>query len=280
MVVDSIIFFNELDMLELRLSIMADHVDRIVIVESDHTFTNIKKPYFFEENVSKFSKWIDKIVYLKVNSPCFDDPWMNESWSRDMLKSGWYGLEDNDVIIMSDVDEIVRPETINYIKNTSNSYYGLIMPVSYYKFNYVDVLSDQVGYVAWAGAYRGYHNSQPSSLRKFREYKKDYIFLHHAGWHFSWMGNDEALYKKLKSFSHTEVDIPEIEDNLKHLNFIMNNKIDHIRSDRMKYSVVDLDSYFPEYILNNKEKYKDFILPDTGEKVLDHYKFEILQLQR
>jgi hypothetical protein len=280
-VVDSFLFFNELDTLELRLNILNDYVDRFVIVEGDHTFTNIKKEFILENNLDRFSKWMHKISYIKFNSHCYDNPWTNENMSRDMFKYGWQDLTDNDIILVSDVDEIFRPSAIEYVKATNHSYYGMIMPLCYFKFNYMDVHSDKIGYTGWGNASRGYQNiDYPSRLRKFRDYKEDYIFLHHAGWHFSWLGDIDHLIKKINSYSHTETNTKEAILDLTNIDNLIKNNLDHMYEKRKKWHVVDLDNYFPEYILNNKEKYSQYILPDSGYKVQEFYNFNILQLQR
>ena len=280
-VVDSFLFFNELEVLELRLNILNDYVDRFVIVEGDHTFTNIKKEFIFEKNIDRFARWMHKIVYIKFNSQCLENPWINESMSRDMFKYGWQDLTDNDIILVSDIDEIFRPSAIDFVKSTNYSYYGMIMPLCYFKFNYMDVYSDKIGYTGWGNASRGYQNiDQPHKLRKFRDYKQDYIFLHHAGWHFSWLGDVEHLNKKINSYSHTETNTSEAVLDLTNIDDLIKNNLDHMFEKRKKWMTVDLDSYFPEYILNNKEKYSKYILPDSGHKVQDFYNFNILQLQR
>ena len=66
-IIDSILFFNELDLLELRLEELYDHVDMFLIVESDKTFTGKPKPLFYKNNSKRFSKWSDKIHHYVVN---------------------------------------------------------------------------------------------------------------------------------------------------------------------------------------------------------------------
>lgn len=277
-VVDSILFHDEIDMLELRLNIMGDHVDRIVIVESDHTFTNIPKPYNFLDHADRFKKWHNKIFYVKTHSPLNTNPWDNEHWSRDQMVHGWNDLTNEDVVIVADVDEIIRPEAVDFLRKTEYNHYGLVMPASYYKFNYVDVLSDRIGYIAWACAFRNMINVPPSRLRGYNGPANKSVFIHHAGWHFSWMGNKQYLLDKLNSFSHTEFNNQGTKHNIDILDTIISKQIDHLRSDRQKWRVVDLDNYFPQYILDNKEKFKDYILPDTGEKVYNYYPYQILEI--
>ena len=64
-VYDCFIFFNELDLLELRLETLDPYVDHFVISECDSTFSGEDKPFYFEENKEKFSKFLDKIIYIK-----------------------------------------------------------------------------------------------------------------------------------------------------------------------------------------------------------------------
>ena len=66
-IIDSILFFNELDLLELRLEELYDHVDIFLIVESDKTFTGKPKPLFYKNNSNRFSKWSDKIHHYVVD---------------------------------------------------------------------------------------------------------------------------------------------------------------------------------------------------------------------
>lgn len=279
MIVDSTMFNDELDMLELRLNIMGDYVDYFVVVESDHTHTNIPKPYNLHNNIDRFSKWHNKLVYVKIRSQLRENPWGNEHYARLSMSEAWrhLNLSDNDLLLYSDLDEIFRPEAIEYAMRTNYNFYGMIMPVSYYKFNYVDVLSDKIGYVAWGCAYRGYQNHNPIYLRKPSRWINDNIvYLHHAGWHFSWIGEKEELNRKLMSICHTELNKLELFKNLTDVDQLIATNRDHI-DHRPKWRVVNLDNYFPKYLVDNKEKYAQHILPDSGETVRQYYPFEMLQ---
>ena len=63
---DCFIFFNELDLLEIRLSELYNYVDYFVIVEANKTFKGKSKPFYFEENKQKYKKYLDKIIHVKV----------------------------------------------------------------------------------------------------------------------------------------------------------------------------------------------------------------------
>ena len=280
MIVDNILFSNEFDMLELRLSIMGDLVDRIVIVECDHTFTNIYKGYNLENIFHRFAKWADKILYIKVQSPKFSNPWDNEFWQRDQFVHGWSGLTNEDVIMISDCDEIVRPESLEYIKNSNHNYYGIVCPIFYFKFNYLNIATE---YTVWPVAYRNALNMRPSQMRRIPDERQrhkphDSVFIHHGGWHFSWAGNDDFVRNKLKSFSHTEYNTPSVINNVNVEKLIEENK-EHMGIPNAVWNVVKFDEYFPQFILQNKEKYKDYIWKDGEKTVTDYYGVNVLQIE-
>lgn len=272
MIIDSVIFHNEFDILELRLRIMGDYLDKIVIVESNTTFTGKPKEYNLEKEMDRFSPWKDKIQYFKVENPNVRDPWSNEDWQRDQLNLGWQDVGKDDIILMNDVDEILRPETLDFIKNTQYSYYSLMMPTSYFKFNYVDSVGH---YSPWGKAIRGY-KTFGSKMKVFNGLPNtEKITLHHGGWHFSWMGDEEFVKHKSLSFSHTELNNPHILDNINIDHHISQGK-DHWRSDTT-WKIVDLDEYFPKVILENRDYYKKYIVENSGVKVQDIYAHKILE---
>ncbi|HZX73462.1 MAG TPA: hypothetical protein VFE57_03515, partial [Cyclobacteriaceae bacterium] len=71
MVVDCFTFFNELDLLEIRLNILNETVDRFVLVEATRTFQNNPKPLYFNENKKRFEAFLPKITHIIVD----DYPW-------------------------------------------------------------------------------------------------------------------------------------------------------------------------------------------------------------
>ena len=82
------------------------------------------------------------------------------------------------------------------------------------------------------------------------------------------------MLSKVRSFSHTECNTPEIVDNLNIEENIKNGE-DHLRRGMNTFVKVKLDNYFPKYILDNKEKYKDWIIePNDGfNSVLDYFNY-------
>jgi len=268
-IIDSVMFCNEYEILELRLRIMYDHVDRFVIVECNKTHTGIPKEFNLEKHLDRFAPWMDKIVYIKAEQEnSYPHAWHNEFWQRDQMERGWQDLEPDDVIIVSDVDEIVRPEAIEFIKQTNYDLYGLYMPAFYFKLNYMDT-KPEFHYKVWGRAFRGmmiggcnmrYTNDIPNKSR---------ISLHHAGWHWGWLGNDEFVKEKMRNTPHVEINQPYIVDNIDIEKHIREGR-DHFRPENQTWFPVKLDNYFPKVLLENKEKYKDLILPD-GDNTAQYY---------
>ena len=173
--------------------------------------------------------------------------------------------------MISDCDEIVRPEALTYMRESNHNYYGIVCPFFYFKFNYLNTSSQ---YNVWPVAYRNALNMKPSSMRRSaNEIAKpkppDSILVHHGGWHFSWIGDDESVKNKLKSFSHTEYNTPEIINNI-NVDMMIEEKTDHVSTLGAVWDIVKMDNYFPEYVMNNYEKYKKYIC-DGGQKTAAEY---------
>ena len=159
-IVDCFIFYNELQLLEYRLSILYNVVDYFIIVESRQTFVGKDKELLYENNKNKFSKFKDKVIHIVVDLPYkypnidykngkpFQDynynengqQWMNEAFQRESITEGFdqISFDDNDYIIVSDVDEIPDPNTLIEIKNGGVSpfeIYKLKQDLYYYNLN-------------------------------------------------------------------------------------------------------------------------------------------------
>lgn len=251
MIVDGFTFFNELDILEIRLEELYPVVDHFVIVESDLTFRGDKKPYFFEENRRRFKKYDDKIVYLKhEGNPTYSrdgqGPWMREYNQRDFMDVGFKTLcKPTDFVMVSDVDEIPRREVIDGID--VEEIISLNMYMHYYGLNVRDGL--------W-GAAKILPYSDFTTAQNVRETEAK-RFCDDAGWHFSYLGTPEAIALKLKSFSHWELDTPEttnVDNILRRM-----QHLEDVWGHGHKYARVPVDDTFPHAVRENPEYYEKYI---------------------
>ena len=119
-IIDSFIFYNELDLLNLRLHENNNVVDYFILVEANKTFANNNKPFYFEENKNKFDNFLHKIIHIKVDDmPNNTDNWEREWHQRNCIERGLVqipDLNDTDIIFISDVDEIFRNSVLTKIK--------------------------------------------------------------------------------------------------------------------------------------------------------------------
>ena len=257
---DGFTFFNELDLLELRLEELYDYVDYFILVESDRTFTNIPKPYHFEENKHRYSKFLDKIRHIKIESNKYDDPWANEHHQRNCIMQGCMDASPDDVIVISDVDELPRVSALANMRQSYRDIYAIYTPFFYFKFNFVSTRSDCYIPTIIAAKMSTLAELGPQTLRdtrghfmaapyQFEEY--DCEVIEHGGWHFSYLGDNAFVKQKLRSFSHasdhTEASIEEYD---------MVGELTAKDTDR--YFVV-VDEYFPKALYTNVGKYEKYI---------------------
>jgi beta-1,4-mannosyl-glycoprotein beta-1,4-N-acetylglucosaminyltransferase len=214
-VYDCFVFYNEMDLLEVRLNELNDVVDYFVLVEGEKTFQYQDKILFYDENKDNENlvKFKDKIIHLKVPSSDFtSDSWVNEAMSFNYIRHGLINANENDIIILSALDEIPKPSTLNRLKDGSlNSPKFLWQNVYFYFFNtrFKHGQIDWIGSVVLPKFCLGWDIYQA-----FDQRHKLYQFLNTAskpesvvadgGWHFSFVGDSKFIIDKLNTFAHTE----------------------------------------------------------------------------
>jgi hypothetical protein len=274
-VFDCFTFFNELDLLEIRLHELDDVVDWFVISEANMSHSGKPKEYTLLENWERFKPWHDKIRRIAVDDfPETNNSWVREKFQRDALARGLTDLESDDLVIVSDLDEIPRAEIIEAIKEDENKYerYVLQVPLFRYKFNflkwYQPVVNNQM-IVTRANVF-----TNPERERDYTHAwlppAPDVVYLPHAGWHFSYLGDDKTAIHKLQNFAHTEQNVPEIVNRFS-IERMIRQKTGPNPRDLEKFEYTKMDEYFPKYILDNLEKYQDLIIPDASFSVFDFW---------
>src|SRR5690348_11983472 len=110
---DCFTFYNEVELLEIRLEELDPVVDFFVLVEAKETFKGNNKPLHFEEVKEKFAKFSSKILHVKVsNAYPTDNPWKREAYHRNQIMRALKNCKKEDVILISDADEIVKASAI------------------------------------------------------------------------------------------------------------------------------------------------------------------------
>jgi len=212
MIVDCFTFFNELDMLEYRLTVVP--ADKFVLVEATKTFSGKDKELFYEKNKVRYQKWADKIVHIVVDFPETGDAWARESFQRNAIDRGLKQLQlkESDTILISDVDELPNPAILSkpYV-----GLYALRQHAYYYNLTCFTTNSWLFPRIMNWGTYR---YSSPQQCRTSRVNG----IIEDGGWHLSYFGNTEFIKTKLVSFSHTEYSGDQYTDP-KHIEDSINN---------------------------------------------------------
>lgn len=247
-VYDTFLFYNELDLLELRLNELNDVVDKFVLVESDVTFTGKPKPFYYEQNKGRFAKFQDKIIHVKLeNIPPTDSPWKMEEYQRNAIFQALQECSINDIILLSDVDEIPNVEAIrNFDKTKGIS--KLQQRMTYYYFN---CIADNMWWGAKIGTWKDMRSLPANDVRAITEAP----VIENGGWHFSYVGNMDYIVDKIGAFSHQEYNTEYIKNRDRIADKIA--KGEDLFGRNLTYSFADLDESFPRHILENKKYYTD-----------------------
>ena len=261
-------FFNEETVLDLRLNILHESVNFFVIVESTTDHQGNKKKLNF--NINKFKKFEKKIIYIVVDDtldvikkPHIGQNSLVERHQRNSIMRGLKNCLDNDLVIISDVDEIPDLSKLNRL-DKKNRYAVFLQKKFDYKLN---LLNETEG--DWYGSKICLKKDlkSPQWLRdlKFKKYPfwridkiRDLQIIKDGGWHFSYLQSTENILKKIASFSHGEHNKPEFA-NLKSIEESIRMK-KNIFGLKFSYKKIDIDHTFPKYIIENKDKFNEWII--------------------
>lgn len=261
-VLDCFTFFDEIDVLKMRLELHYDHVDRFYICEADRTFRGRPKPYNFQDSQHAFRRWQNKICYIK-HSPkvkendlehkdttfnLISQSWQIEHSQRNALSFCLSEANDEDVAIISDVDEFVDPAFFQMIKESiharSFDIARLNMRNHYYFMNCAAIGENRQWQLPIAiKAKRWRDEDNISHMRSLGDIG---LKFENCGWHFSYLGGVEAVQKKISSFSHSELDKPNINNKENILKSIASG-IDYIGRDGHEFAFYPI-SHYPESI--------------------------------
>tara|TARA_X000001036_G_C20668446_1_gene801578 strand:+ start:1155 stop:1958 length:804 start_codon:yes stop_codon:yes gene_type:complete len=259
-------YFNEDHMVDLRMNILDKHVDFFVISESTKTHQGENKKLNF--NINNFKKYEKKIKYIVADYDREKD-FLNhiggesqiEQHQRNNLSHGLQEANDNDLIILSDSDEIPDLSKLNQIKS-STKFTAFSQMMFMYKINLQNLKESN-----WIGSKVCLKKNFPKP-QKLRDLKfKDYPFWRidklnlqviNGGWHFSFLQTPKDIAKKIKAYSHGEFNTDN-NTNEENINQKIKNNID-IFDRGFELKKINIDGSFPDYIVNNKEILKDWII--------------------
>ena len=183
---DGFIFFNELDLLEIRLRELDTVVDRFVLVEAPVTFSGRPKPLHYADHIDQFAPWRDRITHVVVDDmPAGPDPWRRECHQRNAIVRGLGAAAPDDGVIISDCDEIPSADAVRRWPGDGRMFDQMF---SYYWINCVGG--------GWTG-------SRIVPMRELQRAGGPHAVRHtvfpglpHGGWHFSYAGDPDGSSRR------------------------------------------------------------------------------------
>lgn len=282
MVYDCIPFFNELDILKLRLHILDPIVDKFVIEEATVTFSGEPKELCFEKNKSMFREFLPKIEYIIVdNSPAEVTTHQRDNFQKNALERGLRDAAEEDVIILSDVDEIPNPKVLKEIiaNFDSEKVYHLAQRMFYCFINMEEVSGSLLSITGefpgverkmWLGTkIFSKRNIPPNGIIKLREASTtaaNAVRVADGGWHFGYMGSrqetdvSKRIGTKVVAAAHQEYNNQDILAEAKDRLILGQDMFGR----QAKFERVEVDESYPEYLLTHIEEYDYLIMPPAS----------------
>jgi len=275
--------YNELDLLELRLDMLNPHVDKFVLIECVETFSGKIKPLYYEENKDRFSKYHNKIIHhitydppksfedlrqriiggnadeiskqiyiqalTSTNVPPGETHWLKEFYQKENIRKAILKAEPNpkDLCFIGDLDEYWNTE-LDYSNIEDHKIYKLRQLVY---SGFMNVRSSE----SWAGTLlTKYKNIDGSCLNHLRNASKTkYEYIDNAGWHLTFIGGEKQVKMKLEAYGHQEYNNDGIKNNIK---FLLEQGKDVLGRNKFRFWIDE--SQLPKYIIDNKDKYKQY----------------------
>ena len=265
MIIDCFTFFNELDLLDIRLHELDPWVDRFVLVECPQTYSGNEKPLYFEENKHLFEPFLPKITHL-VSQPV-DNPktvWDRLIAQRDYMATVLTDCAGDDLILNGDLDEIPRGRDFRWIHNRfairNKNWFTPFMQGNY--FFYVNLRRPG----GWPGtvliSYENFMSVSTfnKSLHKVRAHRRHGGSVR-CGWHFANMGGQEAVKLKLQSSGHAGAKLSQI---LVKDSDALHNRMEVARAVKGRKLVVEpiTEESHPKWFVENIAKFKHLITED------------------
>lgn len=255
MTYDLFMFAGEYDLLEIRFNILSPFVDKFVIVEGVETFSgNPKVLHWIERNRDRFEEWENRVIYHMVTDytdpdilsqmegrPYVDQPAFQRSfYQKEMLRKVLekQNPDDEDIVYYGDADELYKEQKVDDKVHKLRQ-----LAYSYYLNN----RSQE----DWRGTIvTKWKNLKNGCLNDMRANPIEADIFEDAGWHFTNLGGLQAIKNKLESYDHQEANVPWVVDGLEER---MELNVDFLGRG---YTMWKDDSQLPQYILNNKDLYK------------------------
>ncbi|KIN73334.1 glycosyltransferase family 17 protein [Sulfitobacter guttiformis] len=271
--------FNEIDLLELRLNELWNVVDVFVIVEARQTFSGNPKPMCLLDNKERLAKYMDKIRYVVVEEfPKGLDDWGKETHQRNAIRKELHDLSPDDIVILSDVDEIPRADVVKRIADNGiqpkeifclsldwfSYYLNVKLPEKWDRQSTRMIraadLHDVQSLRRVKGPTKGLGRNLVRQIKSSRSmgYWVRRVLVPDAGWHFTWLGGAEAVALKGSSIA-VHSSLPQGEKSTQWADARMKALL----GDASGYTVMKIDESFPSFVRENPDIFDKNILRKT-----------------
>ncbi|MDE6996142.1 MAG: glycosyl transferase GT17 family protein [Lachnospiraceae bacterium] len=281
MIYDCIPFFNELDILRLRMQILSPYVDKFVLEEATVTFSGEPKEMIFAKNREMFREFEDKIIYIAVeNSPVSGvTTHERDKFQKNQLIRGLQACGPDDIVIFSDVDEIPKPETLQKILKEfdPDKIYHLAQRMFYCFLNMEEISGNLLSITGefpgitqkqWLGTKICSFGNLPEKgivyLREVAPGDLRSVRVADGGWHFGYMGGDRDVAKrigvKVQAAAHQEY------NKSRYLNEAVDRLLcgEDIFGRSARFVRVPIDESYPAYLREHQEEYAFLIAPEVS----------------
>lgn len=278
---DCFTYFNEIELLELRLNLLQDVVDYFVVVEANKTHKNNNKEFNFAKNTAILHEYLDKIIYIQVEDmPSHPgNAWELENFQRNCITRGLTNSCPEDLVIISDMDEIPAPAAIKLLAENEGSgelctgdsrrniaqlvtvpesllkHYGRslldITPLAFEQTLFCYFVNCRCK-EKWHGSTitKAKHLAVP---QLFRDYRNVFPRIGNGGWHFSYLGGVDRILVKLNSIVESTAGAYSAD----HIKHCISNGLDLYgrTGTAFEFEFINIDQTLPGNIRAIIEKY-------------------------
>ena len=278
-------FFNELDLLEIRLHEHGSVVDRFVITEATETFFGEPKPLHFERHRQRFAAFDDRITYIVVDKtpPQFASRWGREQFQREAIRAGLADAAADDLVLLSDVDEIVRAtalrealarpprrsELLCFELRMYNYYLNFEAPERWLRSGPRAALMRDIASLWGLRRSKGPSGNVLRDLGRVAYNRRELgrlawpRVIRDAGWHFTYLGSTADIQEKIRARAGSQSQKPILDPAVlaarRDAGLVSNAWYDS----RLRYR--PLDSSFPQYLVANAGRFAHLTMPAPEE---------------
>ena len=287
-IIDCTSFYNEHMMYEVRLNVLNDKVDKFIVTESIYSHSGKKKKLNFD--IKNYPKFKDKIKYIVIDKEPEgiieenNDPSKQRANSLKRIELSYDAhfkevkdANEDDLILLSDNDEIPNLDSIEFKKN-KNDIIFFNQLFFYYKFN---LLYDRMKWIGTKACKKkkliSFSWLRNIKLKKYPFWRLDTLFskkkytniniVNNGGWHFTNLKTPEDMYDKFMNFGHHDefklsgISVEDIRAKISNKEMFYDHFADKSSTNKWKsdYKLKLVDAnLFPSFLTKNKYKYNEW----------------------